>query len=157
MRINCIDPKYLTDNHLIAEYREMKMITYYYVKSTQTKSGIDTSRISAKYTLNTGHAYMWFNKMGYVKRRFEDILTEMRVRGYATNFDTLNFTDIPESAFGDYTVTQEDVKINLDRILLRISKQPLWYKFNGKTIMDWNSFYMDLYEKGLLIHKNKRE
>ena len=54
MRVNIIDPIYLTDNHLIAEYREMKMVTAYYLRSSKTKTGIDKSRISPKYTLNQG-------------------------------------------------------------------------------------------------------
>ena len=152
MRVNIIDPMYLTDNHLIAEYREMKMVTAYYLRSSKTKTGIDKSRISPKYTLNQGHAYMWFNKMNYIRSRFYDIVKEMKSRGFATNFDKLNFTNIPTDAFGDYTVTQEDVRINLDRILIRLEKQPHWYKYNKSQVQDWVSFYETLYNEGKLVH-----
>ena len=150
MRINIINPTYLTDNHLIAEYREMKMITAYYLKSA--KKGIDKSKISNVYTLNAGHAYMWYNKMLYIHRRFYDIVHEMKKRGFATNFDKINFNNIPEDTFNDYTVTQEDVRINLDRILIRLEKQPHWYKYYGKNIQDWKTFYEDLYNSRKLIH-----
>ena len=92
--------------------------------------------------------------MLYVKNRFKDIVNEMKNRNFATNFDKLNFTNIPEEAFHDYEVTLEDVKINLDRILLRIEKQPSWYKYYGKNIKDWNTFYEELSQSGNLIHKH---
>lgn len=147
MRINIISPKYLTDNHLIAEYREMKMITYYYVRSSQTKEGIDRSRISKKFTLNKGHAYMWYDKFGYVEKRFEAICQEMRDRGFKCDYDKLNYTNIPKEAFGDFLPTREDKRINLDRILIRIAKQPNWYKYYGEWISDWNSFYENLFKE----------
>ena len=132
---------------MIAEYRETKMATAYYVKSSRTKTGIDKSRISKRYTLNKGHGYMWYDKMNFLKKRFDSLVEEMRDRGFQTNFTELNFTNIPEEAFGDFEPNQEDKKINLDRILIRIAKQPLWYKYRGKNIKDWNSFYLDLFKE----------
>lgn len=157
MRVNIISPEYLSDQHLIAEYREMKMTTYYYVRSKQSKAGIDKERISATYTLNKGHGYMWYNKMGYIKKRFESLCEEMRSRNFECNYTELNFTDVDKEAFGNYTVTQDDVKINLDRVLVRIAKQPHFYKFHsrGKTMEEWRAFYESLLESGKLI-KNYR-
>ena len=151
MRINVINPKYLTDQHLIAEYREMKMITYYYVKSSKVEGGIDKTRISPTYTLSTGHAYMWYDKMGYIDSRFKSICTEMRERGFQCVFDALNFSNVPKEAFGQYTPTQEDIRINLDRVLIRLAKQPWWYKYRGKEIKNWNKFYEELYIKKSLL------
>jgi deoxyribonuclease (pyrimidine dimer) len=151
MRINVINPKYLTDNHLIAEYRETKMITYYYIKSANTKTGIDPKRISERYTLNKGHGYMWYNKFGYIDKRFKAIIIEMRNRGFKTNFDKLDYSGIPKEAFGDFIPDQNDIRINLDRILIRIAKQPRWYKFYGKDIDNWDLFYEDLYKKEKLL------
>jgi deoxyribonuclease (pyrimidine dimer) len=151
MRINVVNPKYLTDNHLIAEYREIKMITYYYVKSNNTAGGIDKSRISERYTLNKGHGYMWYDKFNYVDSRFKKLCEEMRNRGFACNYDTLNYNGIPEEAFGDFIPIQEDIRINLDRIKIRIAKQPHWYKYYGERISDWNGFYEELFKEGDLL------
>jgi deoxyribonuclease (pyrimidine dimer) len=151
MRINVINPKYLTDQHLIAEYREMKMITYYYLKSRDKKGGIDKSRISERYTLNTGHAYMWYNKFGYIKKRFVSICKEMRKRGFKCDYDKLNFTGIPQSAFGDFIPTKEDIQVNLDRVISRIYDKHEWYKYKGKSIENWYGFYFDLFEKNFLL------
>jgi deoxyribonuclease (pyrimidine dimer) len=151
MRINVINPKYLTDNHLIAEYRETKMSTYYYKRSSQSKNGINPNKISPIYTLNKGHAYMWFDKYGYISKRFDAVVQEMKNRGFQTNFDKLNFDGIPSEAFGDYNPTQNDIRINLDRVLLRISDKPQWYKFQGETNSDWNVWYETLFQEGKLL------
>ena len=151
MRINVVNPKYLTDQHLIAEYREMKMITYYYVKSSGTKEGIDESRISDKYTLNKGHAYMWYNKFGYIKKRFESICLEMDAREFKCDYRELDYGGIPESAFGDFVPDRFDIEINLDRILIRLAKQPLWYKYKRKNIENWNTFYEELFNTNQLL------
>lgn len=151
MRVNVITPRYLTDNHLIAEYREMKMSTYYYVRSSKSKNGIDSSRISERYTLNGGYAYMWIDKFGYIDKRFKAILVEMKRRGFQTNFPELNYTDIPKEAFGDFEPNQDDIRINLDRVLERIDKQSEWYKFEGENVTDWVTFYEDLFQEGKLL------
>jgi deoxyribonuclease (pyrimidine dimer) len=151
MRINIINPRYLTDQHLVAEYRETKMITYYYVKSSEKTGGIDKSKISERYTLNTGHAYMWYDKFGYIEKRFKAICREMRRRSFRCDYDKLNYTGIPRSAFGDFVPTEEDIEVNLSRIIDRLYKQPDWYKFEGKKVDNWYSFYQDLLEKGKLF------
>ena len=141
MRINVIPPELLTDNHLIAEYRESKMATYYYVRSAASSKGIDPARIPSEYTLGKGHAYFWFDKMLFLKKRFDSICAEMRNRGFQCNHDKLNFDGIPESAFGDYEVTMKDIVLNLHRILIRIAKQPDWYRYRGQKVENWESFY----------------
>ena len=150
MRINVIDPKYLADNHLIAEYREMKMAPHFYLLSSKTKNGIDKRKISERYILNKGHAFMWYDKMNFIKKRFDLILLEMKERGFKTNFDKLNFEGIPQEAFGDFSPNLDEKKINLERILLRIAKQPHWYKYKGKGKEDWNKFYKELLETNKL-------
>lgn len=154
MRINVINPFFLTDNHLIAEYREIKMITYYYVKSLKSKNGMDRSKISKRYTLNKGHAYMWFDKLGYVDRRFKSIVEEMKRRGFKTNFTVLNYTDIPETAFGNFIPDDEDIRVNLDRVLIRIADKPLWYKYMGSNISNWDEWYETNFREGNLLGLN---
>jgi hypothetical protein len=125
----------------------MKMITYYYVRSSQKPGGIDSSKISERYTLNQGHAYMWYDKFGFIKERFKQICLEMRDRDFRCDYDVLNYTGIPESAFGDFIPTQTDIKTNLDRVLIRLAKQPKWYSYLGKRIDDWDTFYLELFKK----------
>ena len=46
MRVNVIHPKYLADQHLVAEYREIKMGPKALSKSLYSKNGVDKNRIS---------------------------------------------------------------------------------------------------------------
>ncbi len=52
-RINVIDPIDLTDQHLMAEYRELPMIMGSLRRSLKSKKGLP--KITPKYTLNAGH------------------------------------------------------------------------------------------------------
>lgn len=93
---------------------------------------------------------MWYDKMMFVQRRFEKLLREMVRRDFTANYTHIDYTNIPSDAFGSYSVTDIDKKINLERILLRISKQPDWYKYEGESVKDWDRFYMDLFNEGEL-------
>lgn len=141
MRINILNPKVLADQHLVAEYREMKMLPKCFIRSLESKKGIDPKRISESYTLNTGHGYFFYDKFNFIEKRFESIIQEMHFRRFQTNFDTLDLSSIPPHCFGDYFPTFEEKTINLERILLRISDKPDWYKFRGKEVLDWETFY----------------
>lgn len=66
MRINIIPVSLLTDAHLRAEYREILMVPHYFFKSLNSKSSIDWAKVSDSYTLNKGHAYMWYNKFIFI-------------------------------------------------------------------------------------------
>ena len=155
MRINVVDPKLLSDVHLRAEYREILMLPYYYVKSSNSKNGIVRSKISPTYTLNTGHAYFFYDKVGFVNERYIQLDAEMQVRG----FKRRDFNDWQErlkpvlsSNMNSYTVTDDDRAINNERILKRITtmhndnKKPNYYKMNGKNceLVFWKELYASL-------------
>lgn len=65
MRVNVIHPKYLADQHLVAEYREIKMGPKALSKSLYSKNGVDKKRVSKEYTLNTGHTYFFMIKINF--------------------------------------------------------------------------------------------
>ena len=48
MRVNVIHPKYLADQHLVAEYREIKMGPKALSKSLYSKNGVNKNRISKR-------------------------------------------------------------------------------------------------------------
>jgi len=141
MRINVIPVSLLLDQHLRAEFREIIMSIHFYKKSLASPKGIDKTKISSKYTLNQGHAYMWYNKFGYIKKRYFELLDEMKLRGFKTDeieskFIPLFDEVIPLEIQNDYTPTQEDIQINLDRIKEKIKLRPNWYKFYSETITE---------------------
>lgn len=141
MRINLINPSILADQHLVAEYREIKMLPKSLMRSLRSRQGFDKSRISKTYTLNTGHGYFFYDKLNFIVDRFNNLLTEMENRNFATNYRTLELTDIPKCFFNDYSPTINEKDISLERIILRINQKPSWYKYKGQSIIDWNLFY----------------
>lgn len=143
MRINIIDPKLLADQHLIAEYREIKMLPKALIKSINSKNGLDLSRISKEYTLNKGHGYFFYNKISYITNRFNLLLDEMHNRDFQTNFTSLELDNIPPYLFNDYTPSPDEIRTNIERLLLRIDDKPLWYKYYNLNI-NFHQLYLPL-------------
>ena len=141
MRINIIPVQELADQHLFAEFREIKMLPKMFLKSYNTPTGIQFNRIKQSYTLNAGHGYFFYNKFKYIERRFKELSEEVLARGYKTASFDFDLSKIPVAFFNDYTPTFEEQQVNVERILLRINDKPNWYKFHSKVI-DWNRFYI---------------
>lgn len=150
MRVNIINPKYLSDQQLIHEYRSIKMSTAHYEKSSNTKKGIEKSRISERYVLDKGHAYMWYNKFGYIEKRLQLLCSEMDNRKFNCNYRILNYRNIPKEAFRDFEPNEVDRILNVERLMRGISKKPNWYTWNGEKVEDWQEFYDVLLKEGLL-------
>ena len=71
MRINVIPMNMLADQHLFAEFREIKMLPKSLLRSWNAKKGIDYSKISKHYTLNTGHGYFFYDKLNYIFKKLQ--------------------------------------------------------------------------------------
>lgn len=140
MRINLISPGLLADQHLVAEYREIKMLPKALLRSMNSKKGLVMTRISPVFILNTGHGYFFYNKIGFIIKRFNEIIQEMQSRGFATNYTTLSIDWIPEYLKNDYTPPNKEILVSLERIEDRISQKPEFYKYRGNQ-QDWGSFY----------------
>ena len=82
MRVNVIDPKYLADRHLVAEYIEIKMGPKALSKSLYSKNGVDKNRISKEYTLNTGHTYFFYDKNKFLERRLKLVIEECNLEDF---------------------------------------------------------------------------
>ena len=141
MRVNVIHPKYLADQHLVAEYREIKMGPKALSKSLYSKNGVDKNRISKEYTLNTGHTYFFYDKNKFLERRLKLVIEEMQFRGFQTNNVNLidKSYDYHPSTFndewwGDWEVTDKAVTINMERIESRLAMKEGWYKFWKRPI-----------------------
>lgn len=135
-RINVIDVKQLTDQHLMAEYRELPMVMGSLRRSLKSKRGVQVDSIPRSYTLNTGHVRHFYNKGKWLQRRYFSLIEELRLRGYALDPDARN---VDWSVFGadlflDWTPTRSDCIVNLDRILLRVSQKPNFYTLNKKKL-----------------------
>ena len=117
-RINVAIPvKELTMRHLMAEHREIKRIPNM-VASGRAKI-VD---IPKQFTLGTGHVKFFYNKLGYLKKRYEELYKECVERGYAVTYYGNAWEGIPQSLMNDYTPTAYDEKIIRQRIQERLDK-----------------------------------
>lgn len=138
-RINLVPPSELTDQHLFAEFREIKMVPKALSRSLRARklAGV-LKHIPSKFTLNTGHVMFFYNKGKYLSDRYEQLKAELRVRGVRFNEDSLFdddrvFDSAPE-LFGDYAPTQEALTVIRSRIAEKIAMKPEWYKHRGKPL-----------------------
>lgn len=132
-RINIIDPSLLADQHLKAEYRETAMVPASLKRTLKSNRGYSVARIPKQFTLNTGHVTFFYNKLGYLQKRYDSLIAEMKRRGWEPDAGrTLNFDDIPEHCFGDWTPSRTEQAVVAERISLRLRQKPTWYRYHGK-------------------------
>lgn len=117
-RINCgINPIELTDRHLLAEHREIKRIPNCIAKGKYNMKGQPSV-----FTLGTGHVKFFYDKCGYLLKRYKSIRDECTKRGFnITDYEDA-WKDVPIEMMGDYTPTNNDRKIIRQRINERLNK-----------------------------------
>lgn len=132
-RINLIDPVELTDQHLIAEYREIRLLCANFVRSMHSKRGLRPEEIPKQFTLNTGHVRFFYDKGLYLHKRYDSLKFEMVNRGFSPNNEFPVDVWTRES-YNDWHATSRDKQIVRERIQLRISQKPNWYRYKGKPL-----------------------
>ena len=129
-RINIISPSELTDQHLIAEYREIFMVAGCLKRTLISKNGFVESKVPKNFTLNSGHVYFFYNKGKYLYKRYNLIIKEMKSRGFKPNENRIFPKDIfiNNNLFNDWEPNQNDIKIIRKRINDKIAMKPSWYR-----------------------------
>jgi len=113
-------PLQLTDNHLIAEIKEINQLIGSFNVSLRSKLGINN--IPAKFTLNSGHVKFFYDKQLFLYNRFNSLKQEALNRGF--NIQT-EFNDLHKNSkyWNDYTPVQRDRDILIERITSRLKTQ----------------------------------
>lgn len=131
-RINLVPPEELMDQHLFAEFREIKMIPKALRRSLKSRTVEQIlARVPSEFTLNTGHVMFFYNKGSYLRQRYELLKDELRRR--RVNFNEASELD-PDGVFndsrlnGDYVPTVAAYKIIRTRIAEKIAMKPSWYR-----------------------------
>jgi deoxyribonuclease (pyrimidine dimer) len=140
-RINLVPVENLADQHLFAEWREIKMVPAALRRSLRTKSiQVIQNSIPGKYTLNTGHVTFFYNKMKFLTERYRLLTGELVKREYNINSDPdfrYFFGDLPkEFNHVDWHPDKKEVDINIERISARISEKPEWYRYYGRRVIE---------------------
>ena len=116
-RINCgIPPKQLTRQHLIAEHREIKRIP-----NVVSKGKFNLKGQPKQFTLGTGHIKFFYDKLGYLKQRYEELYLECRNRGYQVSYYGDAWDNVPICLMGGYQPTSRDIEIITERINDRLN------------------------------------
>lgn len=141
MRCNAgVDPSILTDQHLIAEYRELLIPAGQMVKMSWKAK----APIPSKLTLGKGHITFWRDKQLYLKRRHQALVEEMLRRGFQPNLRYWDVEKIPPQFLNDWEATAEDSQIIRERIYDRIAQKPDWYRYNkGKLPEGYKEILFD--------------
>lgn len=148
-RINTnIDPKDLTDQHLVAEYRELPMIHAALRKSLKTKSVNDVLKsIPKKFCLNTGHVKYFYDKLSFLDTRYQALKSEMLNRGMNPDPNrVLDCSNIPYVFFKGASFDKEDHKIICSRIAERVTSKPGFYRMKSEVV-DVNDYSDSLKRK----------
>lgn len=130
-RINVIPVCELSDQHLIAEYRELPRVI---------KQDINIDNAPTCYTLGTGHMRWARRHWQYTYERFVAICNEMQFRGFKTNFEPtslLRYMDKCKNADSNYTVQNNDIILNRTRIRAKYNIKPNFYRWTRRNKPNW--------------------
>jgi len=124
VRINLINPKFLADQHLIAEYNETLMLLGYVKKYPE----FEVSKMSKNYKLGPGHILFFKNKLKYLQKRFEFIKKEMKKRGFSGNIK-INLKKFDKKLVNDWKPKSKDKEIIKERLVYKINLKPDYYRY----------------------------
>ena len=117
-RINvAIPPRELTTRHLIAEHREIKR-----VPNVVSRGRYNLKSIPKQFTLGKGHVAFFYDKLEYLRKRYEEIYAECKRREFKVTYYGDAWNDIPPKLMGDYTPTKQDEQIIRQRIQEKLNK-----------------------------------
>ncbi len=124
VRINIINPKYLSDQHLLAEYYEILMLFGYAKKYPEPK------QIPEKYVLGKGHIKFFKNKLRYLEKRHEEIRAEMSKRGFSPKIKP-ELKGYKKELLNGWSPSRNDLKAIKERIIYKLKLKPDFYKYYG--------------------------
>ena len=130
-RINLVDPAELMDQHLIAEYREIRLLCANLTRTLNSKRGFRQEAVPDEFTLNSGHVYFFYDKGRYIHKRYEQLKAEMRERGFVPQHE-FPLEIWPTELYNDWEPSERDKDIVRERIAQRISERPGWYRYGGE-------------------------
>lgn len=133
VRVNLIDPSYLTDQHLLAEHNEILMLISYLKRYPMRPDGADRMRIPERFTLGKGHMLFFKDKLLYIKRRHDSIREEMCRRGYASR-KVISIECFPSVMLNDWRPEELDVRIIKARLIDKVKAKPWFYTYYKRKL-----------------------
>lgn len=135
-RINLINPEQLTDQHLLAEYRELPRIFWIVRKKLEEKKEINVWK---EYKMWTWHVIFFYDKLLFLQKRLEKIILECKKRKFQISFtEKIDLSDFPENLKKDFFPTKKDLEISKKRIQEKLDSKKNFYKYYWKLIDEEN-------------------
>ena len=133
-RINVISVKELSDQWLLAEYRELPRVIlqqYIYIGDAPEK-----------YCLGKGHVKWAVLHANYCLWRYYNICEEMKFRGFKVNYP---YEELDKYAEDNqirwyskmYIPDENDIQINRQRLIEKYRQKPTWYKWKNRKKPEW--------------------
>lgn len=138
VRINLINPKHLTDQHLVAEYAEILMLLGH------VKRHPEINNQPKQYCLGTGHITFFKNKLVYLKKRHDLLKKEMIKRGFEPK-KIANIEKYPKKLKQDYRPSSKAKAIIKKRLMQKICLKPKFYRYHGTHRN--NLFFINMIKK----------
>lgn len=127
-RINVISPEELSDQWLIAEYRELPRVI---------KGEFNLKDAPDIYRLGRGHV-KWAKKHAFwVMSRYFKICDEMEYRGFMVNYKPIDLIKVWDKIGFWYDVTLSDMCINVKRLIEKYKSKPNYYKWTKRDKPQW--------------------
>lgn len=126
-RINVVEPAALTDQHLLAELRELPRVF-------ALARPLAPREVVPRYTLGAGHVRFFYGRTGWLHRRQEALIAEGLGRGFALTYRTAP-APVP-GLDDDWTPTADDVAVNVERLRERLLGAPRvgFYTYGGIVV-----------------------
>lgn len=109
--------KKLNTKMLLAEHREIKRIPNM-IRSGKAR----LENIPNNFTLGKGHVKFFYNKLGYLLQRYNQIYAECIKRGFNVQNYSESWNGIDSSLLGNFNPTQEDKQLIVDRINSKLGR-----------------------------------
>jgi deoxyribonuclease (pyrimidine dimer) len=134
MRCNVgVNPKYLADQHLIAEYRELPMV----IGSLRINGWKIKTPVGPYFSLGKGHINWFKPRLAYLRDRHEAVKVEMGNRGFKHDALEIKYDHVLNHLWNNWKPTIEDSEPVRNRIFNKIfhNYTPFyWWRYNGKPL-----------------------
>jgi deoxyribonuclease (pyrimidine dimer) len=147
-RINLVPPQLLSNQHLIAEHKEILQLNGQFKKSLNNKKGIYD--FPKNFKLNKGHVKFFYSRGKYLHKRFELIQEELSRRGYESKSIFDNSLYVENNMYNDWEPKLIDYLIILQRLFEKLETKKSYYKYKDKD------FNMNLYKEKIKIFLNDK-
>lgn len=129
-RINLVNPSELSDQHLLAEIRELPRIF------TLVEKNPNTNNIPTNYKMGTGHMNFFKDKLKFLYWRYIELYTEWHKRGfkykYTLNQTLANMLDVVKKypdLNNNWSPDEKEKIISIQRLQEKIEIKPEFYKW----------------------------